>query len=140
MTRFPLLLESELTLAPFTSLNGNKQKWLTFVRKSLAAPSIVKKGKRAIKANKSSDFRMGFFILIHCAQDDYKSLVDKYCLVRDDFERKMTLAAKHFQDVESAHLKQMREFIESYCQIVDNNNNLLGRVRILFLKSHISTG
>ena len=72
---------------------------------------------------------MGFFILIHCAQDDYKSLVDKYCLVRDDFERKMTLAAKHFQDVESAHLKQMREFIESYCQIVDNNNNLLGRVR-----------
>ena len=80
---------------------------------------------------------MGFFILIHCAQDDYKSLVDKYCLVRDDFERKMTLAAKHFQDVESAHLKQMREFIESYCQIVDNNNNLLGRVRILFLKSNI---
>ena len=73
---------------------------------------------------------MEFFILIHCAQDDYKSLVDKYCLVRDDFERKMTLAAKHFQDVESAHLKQMREFIESYCQIVDNNNNLLGRVRI----------
>ena len=85
-----------------------------------------------IKANELSDFRMEFFILIYCAQDDYKSLVDKYCLVRDDFERKMTLAAKHFQDVESAHLKQMREFIESYCQIVDNNNNLLGRVRILF--------
>jgi hypothetical protein len=64
------------------------------------------------------------------AQDDYKSLVDKYCQVRDEFERKMTLAAKHFQDVESGHLKQMREFIESYCQIVDNNNNLLGRVSI----------
>ena len=78
---------------------------------------------------KLSDFRMGFFILVHCAQDDYKSLVDKYCLVRDDFERKMTLAAKHFQEVENSHLKQMREFIESYCQIVDNNNNLLGRVR-----------
>jgi len=62
------------------------------------------------------------------AQDDYKSLVDKYCQVRDDFERKMTLAAKHFQEVESAHLKQMREFVETYCQIVDNNNNLLGRV------------
>lgn len=62
------------------------------------------------------------------AHDDYKSLVDKYCQVRDDFERKMTLAAKHFQEVENAHLKQMREFVESYCQIVDNNNNLLGRV------------
>merc|ERR1719282_1628049 len=29
----------------------------------------------------------------------------------------MTLAAKHFQEVESAHLKQMREFVETYCQI-----------------------
>lgn len=62
------------------------------------------------------------------AQDDYKSLVDKYTQIREDFERKMTLAAKHFQEVESTHLKQMREFIENYCQIVDNNNNLLGRV------------
>ena len=66
------------------------------------------------------------------AHDDYKSLVDKYCQVRDDFERKMTLAAKHFQEVESAHLKQMREFVETYCQIVDNNNNLLGRVSYFF--------
>ena len=63
------------------------------------------------------------------AQDDYKSLVDKYTQIREDFERKMTLAAKHFQEVENIHLKQMREFIENYCQIVDNNNNLLGRVR-----------
>ncbi len=64
------------------------------------------------------------------AQEDYKSLVDKYCLVRDDFEKKMTLSSKHFQEVEEAHLKQMREFVESYCQIVDNNHNQWGRVRI----------
>ncbi len=63
------------------------------------------------------------------AQDDYKGLVDKYCMIRDEFERKMTLAAKHFQEVESTHLKQMREYVETYCQIVDNNNNMLGRVR-----------
>ena len=62
------------------------------------------------------------------AQEDYKALVEKYCTVRDDFERKMTLAAKHFQDVEVSHLKQMREFVEVYCQIVDNNNNQVGRV------------
>ena len=37
--------------------------------------------------------------------------------------------SKHFPELESVHLKQMREFIESYCQIMDNNNNLLGRVR-----------
>jgi hypothetical protein len=30
-------------------------------------------------------------------QEDYKTQVEKYCAVRDDFERKMTLAAKHFQ-------------------------------------------
>ena len=69
------------------------------------------------------------------AQDDYKSLVDKYCVSRDDFERKMTLAAKHFQEVESAHLKQMREFVENYCQLIDNNNNSLGRVIFCFKNS-----
>jgi hypothetical protein len=43
--------------------------------------------------------------------------VDKYCVARDDFEKKMSQAAKHFQDVEGSHLKQMREFVESYCQV-----------------------
>lgn len=62
------------------------------------------------------------------AQEEYKALVDKYCAVRDDFEKKMTLAAKHFQQVEAAHLAQMREFIEAYCKIVDDNNNQWGRV------------
>ena len=62
------------------------------------------------------------------AQEEYKGWVDKYCGVRDDFEKKMTVASKHFQEVESAHLKQMREFVESYCQIADNSNNQWGRV------------
>lgn len=62
------------------------------------------------------------------AQDDYKTLVDKYCGIRDHFEKKMTSASKHFQEVETAHLKQMREFVEAYCQIIDNNNNQWGRV------------
>ncbi len=62
------------------------------------------------------------------AQEEYRSLVDKYCQCRDDFERKMTLSSKRFQEVEETHLKQMRLFVESYCQIVDNNNNQWGRV------------
>ena len=61
-------------------------------------------------------------------QEDYKNQVDKYCTVRDDFEAKMSQSAKHFQEVEGAHLKQMREFVAMYCQIVDNNNNQVGRV------------
>ena len=62
------------------------------------------------------------------AQEEYKSLVDKYCGVRDEFEKKMTLAAKHFQVVEVEHLGKMREFVEMYCKIVDDNNNQWGRV------------
>ena len=64
------------------------------------------------------------------AQEEYKGLVDKYCGVRDEFERKMTVTAKRFQEVEDSHLKQMREFVETYCQIVDNNNTQWGKVRI----------
>lgn len=62
------------------------------------------------------------------AQEEYKNLVDKYCNVRDDFEKKMTLTSKHFQEVESAHLRQMRQFVETYCEIVDNSNNQWERV------------
>ena len=62
------------------------------------------------------------------SQEDYKNLVDKYCLVREEFERKMGAAAKKFQELEYAHLRKMREFVESYCQIADDNNNCWGRV------------
>lgn len=62
------------------------------------------------------------------AQEEYKSLVDKYCTVRDEFEKKMTNSAKQFQELETSHLNQLRIFVESYCQIVDHNMNQLGRV------------
>jgi len=65
-------------------------------------------------------------------QEDYKSQVDKYCLVRDDFEAKMSQSSKHFQEIEGTHLKQMREFVANFCQIVDNNNNQVGRVSPVF--------
>ena len=63
------------------------------------------------------------------AQEDYKNLVDKYCLIRDEFQRKMSLAAQHFQEIEFTHLTKMREFVETYCQIADDNHNHWGRVR-----------
>lgn len=34
----------------------------------------------------------------------------------------------YLQEVETAHLSQLRTHIETYCQIVDHNNNQLGRV------------
>ena len=47
---------------------------------------------------------------------------------QEEFEKKMTMAAKHFQKVEGEHLGKMREFVEMYCKIVDDNNNQWGRV------------
>ena len=32
------------------------------------------------------------------------------------------------QDIETSHLSQLRTHVETYCQIVDYNNNQLGRV------------
>ena len=32
------------------------------------------------------------------------------------------------QEVETSHLTQLRTHVETYCQIVDHNNNQLGRV------------
>ena len=64
------------------------------------------------------------------AQEEYKALVDRYCGVRDEFEKRMTTAAKHFQQVEVEHLGKMREFVEMYCKIVDDNNNQWGRVSV----------
>jgi hypothetical protein len=49
--------------------------------------------------------------------------------VREEFERRLTASARRFQAAEATHLKQMREFAESYCQITDDSNNQWGRVR-----------
>ena len=62
------------------------------------------------------------------AQEEYKVLVDKYSSARDEFERKMTTAARQFQEVETTHLNQLRKFVETYCQVIDNNLTQLGRV------------
>jgi chromosome segregation ATPase len=61
------------------------------------------------------------------AFEDYKSLVDKYNNVRSDFERKMTQSCVHFQDLETNHLRQMKDFLSTYSEIVMNNNALIGQ-------------
>ncbi|CAG0914899.1 unnamed protein product [Notodromas monacha] len=66
------------------------------------------------------------------ALDDYRALVQKYNGVRADFEKKMTNSCLQFQDLESNHLKLMREFITSYSDIVENNHSLIGQVHADF--------
>merc|ERR1719376_1945117 len=40
----------------------------------------------------------------------------------------MTGASNSFQEIELAHLNQLRTFVESYCQLIDNNLTQLGKV------------
>jgi F-BAR domain only protein len=52
----------------------------------------------------------------------------------------MLYKLQHFQDVEEAHLKQMKEFIMMYIEIVQNNHDLVGQVRdLLFLKKKLTS-
>ena len=37
-------------------------------------------------------------------------------------------SSNNLQDIETSHLSQLRTHVETYCQIVDHNNNQLGRV------------
>ena len=91
------------------------------------------------------------------SHEEYKTSVALFGNARDDFERKMTLATRrfqvipsltsqnsvtkyyfqhiydirrfmYFQEVETSHITQLRNHVETYCQIVDHNNNQLGRV------------
>ncbi|KAK0096582.1 hypothetical protein PV326_005078 [Microctonus aethiopoides] len=66
------------------------------------------------------------------SQDDYKSLVDKYTIVRNDFETKMTQACRRFQDVEETHLKHMKEFLNTYADVLQSNHEQVGQVHIDF--------
>ncbi|KAL1401390.1 hypothetical protein pipiens_006637 [Culex pipiens pipiens] len=61
-------------------------------------------------------------------QDEYKALVEKHNIIKQEFEKKMTITCKRFQDLEEAHLKQMKEFLTSYMEIVQNNFDLVGQV------------
>jgi hypothetical protein len=66
------------------------------------------------------------------AQEDYKNLVEKYSVVKDDFEKKMSISCKHFQDVEEAHIKQMKEFLNIYVEELQSNHRLIGEVHLDF--------
>ncbi|KAL7287341.1 hypothetical protein TKK_0018463 [Trichogramma kaykai] len=66
------------------------------------------------------------------AQDDYKTLVDKYTTVRNDFEAKMTQACRRFQDVEESHLRIMKEFLNTYADVLQSNHEQIGQVHIDF--------
>ena len=64
------------------------------------------------------------------AQEDYKTLCDKYSNIREDFEKKMTSSCKHFQQSETIFLTQMTDFVHSYHELLDINTNEVGKVNL----------
>lgn len=82
------------------------------------------------------------------AYEDYKAYVEKYSVIKDDFERKMSITCrvcthltkyiltliifiyflKHFQEIEEAHLTQMKQFLQTYAEVVHKNHDLVGQV------------
>ncbi|XP_050061446.1 F-BAR domain only protein 2 isoform X2 [Aphis gossypii] len=68
------------------------------------------------------------------AQDDYKVLVEKYSNVKEEFEKKMNIACKLFQEVEQSHLKQMKDFLNVYTELIETNHEEIGKVHVEFKK------
>ncbi|KAK2178953.1 hypothetical protein NP493_522g02037 [Ridgeia piscesae] len=62
------------------------------------------------------------------SNDEYRSLVDKYTNVRNDFETRMIVACKKFQELEEQHLAQMKDFVETYAKAWENQLILLQQV------------
>nr|CAD7403882.1 unnamed protein product [Timema cristinae] len=107
----------------------------TFVTLQKAKDSYTQKGlefDKLKKENASSKDLEKAETKLKKAQEDYKNLVDKYSIIKEDFEKKMSQACKHFQDVEEAHLNQMREFLNTYAEVLQSNHDLIGQVHIEF--------
>ncbi|XP_025830629.1 F-BAR domain only protein 2 isoform X3 [Agrilus planipennis] len=66
------------------------------------------------------------------AQEDYRLYIEKYNSVKEDFEQKMSVTCNHFQDLEVAHLTQMKEFLNSYSQVVQWTHEKIGQVHVEF--------
>ncbi|XP_034253951.1 F-BAR domain only protein 2 isoform X4 [Thrips palmi] len=66
------------------------------------------------------------------AQEEYKALVEKYHVIKEDFEKKMITACKKFQDVEESHLIQMKDFLYTYAELLQQNHELIGQVHLDF--------
>ncbi|XP_043247082.1 F-BAR domain only protein 2-like isoform X15 [Amphibalanus amphitrite] len=64
------------------------------------------------------------------AAEEYRALVDKHRGVRDDFERKMVVSCRHFQELEENYLCQMKEFIDIYIKLFDASCNQIREVNV----------
>ncbi|XP_077549635.1 F-BAR domain only protein 2 isoform X9 [Haemaphysalis longicornis] len=66
------------------------------------------------------------------ACDEYRLLVERHGVVRADFERRMAGSCQRFQELESAHLRHMKEFLAGYARVLDSSHALVGQVHAEF--------
>lgn len=62
------------------------------------------------------------------AGEEYKLWLDKWQGCREEYGKKMPVAWRNFQDVETSHLDQMKEFVGVYAQIMEGNQVLIEQV------------
>lgn len=60
--------------------------------------------------------------------DEYKTNIDKYNLIRNEYERKFTDACSSFQSAEEIHLKQMKTLIDNYSKVFLVNNQSIKQI------------
>ncbi|XP_055852330.1 F-BAR domain only protein 2 isoform X6 [Episyrphus balteatus] len=70
-------------------------------------------------------------------QEDYKVLLDKHNPIKTEFERKMTQTCRRFQEIEEVHLRQMKEFLSTYLELVQNNHDMVGQVHSDFKRQFL---
>ncbi|KAM8703656.1 hypothetical protein ACLKA7_008306 [Drosophila subpalustris] len=70
-------------------------------------------------------------------QEDYKALLDKHNPIKNEFERRMTQTCKRFQEIEEVHLRQMKEFLSTYLEMLQNNHDMVGQVHSDFKRQFV---
>ncbi|CAH8491661.1 unnamed protein product [Heterobilharzia americana] len=66
------------------------------------------------------------------AQDEYKYSVEKYNNLRNQFVSKMHISCAQFEEIEAAHLEQMREFLHRYASVWSVTGDALGKLHSQF--------
>ncbi|XP_065721545.2 F-BAR domain only protein 2 isoform X2 [Drosophila suzukii] len=70
-------------------------------------------------------------------QEEYKTLLDKHNPIKNEFERRMTQTCKRFQEIEEVHLRQMKEFLSTYLEMLQNNHDMVGQVHSDFKRQFV---
>ncbi|CAH8456690.1 unnamed protein product [Schistosoma turkestanicum] len=66
------------------------------------------------------------------AQDEYKYSVEKYNNLRNQFVSKMHISCAQFEEIEVAHLEQMREFLHRYASVWSYTGDTLSKLHNQF--------